>query len=537
MTAKPKVLLIYPGNKTWGFTYPMGLLYVANALQKDGIEVSLLHLGTGTLDDLKKDDYLFVGMTMMVGEMVGKGLEAARLVKANNPATPIVLGGVYPSILPEQVLANPLIDIAVIGEGEETARELAAALLSGADLGGVKGLAYKSGGSVVTTPARELLDLETLDQDLPYNLLGDIFTKSTVVPIHTSRGCPYRCAFCYSPLFNKRRYRFKSARKVVDEIEFIVNKYGIRNFNFDYEDEFLVNTDRAVEIFEDLLRRGLKIRWTAFCRFDSFCSARAKHGDRFIKLLKDSGCFYLSFGAESGSQRLLDEVIKKDITVEQIISTSAVLRDHQLIHRVSFINCFPGETRADLEETFKVIDRISEGNRYLALGLFNLIPLPKTAIMERLQRDHGYVPPATMEGWADHIPTRRESVTWHTKEHADFCFAASRMANNSAFNQDFRSYAEYKDFIRTSSGAYPGGYPAYLVARLQRFRYKRRWFYYNVEVIVFAWVRRYAVIATNFVVNSILKKYLSDSAFAALKRFFGKDAWAAGGKEDGGAGQ
>lgn len=530
MSGKPKVLLVYPGSKTWGFTYPMGLFYVAKALQQDGIEVTLLHLGTGTLKDLKNEKYLFVGMTMMVGEMVGKGLEAARLIKAADPAVPIVLGGVYPSIMPEQVLANPLIDIAVIGEGEVTARELAAALLKGADLAAVKGIAFKRDGAVVTTPPRELIDIETLDADLPYYLLGDIFAKSTVLPIHTSRGCPYRCAFCYSPMFNKRKYRFKSAKKVVDEMEFIVGKYGIRNFNFDYEDEFLVNTDRAVAIFEDVLRRGLKIKWTAFCRFDSFCSAYAKYGERFVRLLKDSGCFYLSFGAESGSQRLLDEVILKDIKVEQIVSVSDILKKHRLIHRISFINCFPGETRADVEETFKVLDRISEGNRYLVIGIFNLIPLPKTAIMERLVRDHGYVPPQTMEAWADHIPTRRERVTWHTKEHAALCADISRIF--VPFHQQFDSYAEYRDYMVTSSGAYPGGPLAYLITKEQRFRYKRRWFAHNVEIALFAAAFRTYTVALNWLVNSILKKYLSGAMFAALKRRFGKDAWA---KKAGGA--
>jgi len=349
MSAKSKVLLIYPGNKAWGFTYPMGLLYVAQALRKMDIEVSLLHLGVGTLSDLKRDDYLFVGINMMVGEVVGRGLAAAKLIKEFNPAIPVVLGGVYPSILPEQVLRNPLIDIVVIGEGEETVKELAAALKEKGGLAKINGLAYKTNEKIIINAPRALINMETLEFDLPYDLLGGVFARSSVMPVHTSRGCPHRCGFCYSPMFNKRKYRCKSAGKVVDEMEYLIAKYGIRNFNFDYEDEFFVDPGRAVEIFETVLRRGLKIKWAAFCRFDSFCAAYARFGENFVKLLKDSGCFYLSFGAESGSQRLLDEIVKKDIKIDQIYTTVEALKRNRIVHRITFITCFPGETRTDLE--------------------------------------------------------------------------------------------------------------------------------------------------------------------------------------------
>jgi anaerobic magnesium-protoporphyrin IX monomethyl ester cyclase len=525
MSDKPKVLLVYPGNKTWGFTYPVGLLYVGQALRKAGVDVALLHLGVDTLADLKYDNYLFVGIHMMVGGMVGTGLEAARRIKAYNPAIPVVLGGVYPSIMPEEALGSPLIDIVVIGEGEKTAPELAAALRDKTDLAAVKGLAYKAGGAVKITEPRELTDMETLEPDLPYDLLGDVFVRSTVVPLHTSRGCPYRCGFCYSPVFNKRKYRCKSAGRVVAEIEYIIAKYSIRHFNFDYEDEFFVNTDRAVEIFKAVIAKGLKIRWTAFCRFDSFCHAYDKYGDEFVQLLKASGCFYLSFGAESGSQRLLDEVIKKDIKVEQIVKTADALKRHQLIHRVSFINCFPGETYADMEETFKVIDRISEGNRYLVLGLFNLIPLPKTAVIETL-KTLGYKPPARIEDWADHIPMKRDKVTWLPPDYADYCFDTAKMCP-VPFHQQFANYGEYKAFMATSSDAYTSGYLAYLVARVQRWRYKRRLFKYNYDVAAFTALMRAYTVARNFLINSILKKYLPASAFAVLKNLFGRNNWEA----------
>ena len=527
MAVKPKVLLIYPGNKAWGFTYPVGLLYVAQSLRKIDVEVSILHLGVATLADLRYDDYLFVGINMMIGDVVGRGLEAAKLVKKFNPAIPIVLGGVYPSILPEQVLANPLIDIVVIGEGEETVKELASALKEKSDLANIKGLAYKADEKIVINAPRELINMETLGFDLPYELLGKVFAKSSVMPVHTSRGCPYRCGFCYSPMFNKRRYRYKSARRVVEEMEYLIAKYGIQNFNFDYEDEFFVNPDRAVEIFQTVLRRGLKIKWAAFCRFDSFCTAYARFGDDFVKLLKDSGCFYLSFGAESGSQKLLDEVVKKDIKIDQIYTTVDALKKHRIVHRITFITCLPGETAADLEDSFDVIDRISEDNRYLVVGIFNLIPLPQTSIMELLRKNYGFVPPSTMEDWIDYLPVKRERVTWHTKEYTSLCFAVSRMCP-VPFYLEFDSYGSYKNYVKNSSGAAPGGYLAYLVTKAQRLRYKKRCFKHNFEMALFTKALGAYALVRNFLLDSILKKYLSASSFAALKKMFGKNDWAGG---------
>ena len=141
--------------------------------------------------------------------------------------------------------------------------------------------------------------------DLPYELLGKAFYDPTTIPVHTSRGCPHRCSFCYSPAFNKRRYRAKSAERVVKEVEYLNKKYKIRNFDFGAEDEFFIDIQRAYEIFQSIIQKGLKIRWSTFCRFDTFDRAYKKFGQEFIDLMKNSGCYYISFGAESGSTEII----------------------------------------------------------------------------------------------------------------------------------------------------------------------------------------------------------------------------------------
>jgi len=154
--APQKVLLIYPGSKSMGMSFALGLMYIAKTLQNMRIDVKVFHFGMQSLNELPLDDYLFAGISMLTGDFITNGLIIARKIKNFNNSIPIVLGGVHPSLLPEQSLRNELVDIVVIGEGEETVKELAAALISGSPLSGIKGLAYKDKEkNIFVNPPRE----------------------------------------------------------------------------------------------------------------------------------------------------------------------------------------------------------------------------------------------------------------------------------------------------------------------------------------------------------------------------------------------
>src|SRR3989339_1504264 len=196
MNTKPKVLLVHPASKSRGFAFPIGLLYVAQSLIKTDIDVSFVHLGIDSVKNIKLENYLFVGISMLTSKMILDGLHVAKLVKNYNKNIPIVLGGVHPSLLPEESLQNELVDIVVIGEGERTIQDLAMCMLNQGDLSNVRGIAYKKEGKVIINQPQDLIDLNTLDMDLPYELLGKVFYEPTAISVHTSRGCPHRCSFC-----------------------------------------------------------------------------------------------------------------------------------------------------------------------------------------------------------------------------------------------------------------------------------------------------------------------------------------------------
>jgi anaerobic magnesium-protoporphyrin IX monomethyl ester cyclase len=515
-----KVLLVYPGNISSGFSFPMGLLYIARALIETGIEVTFLHMGTDTVSKLKKEDYLFVGISVLTGNMILNALEVARIVKEYNKDIPIVFGGVHPSLLPEETLKHELVDIVVIGEGEETVKELAFNLAGGKDLAGVRGVAYKdSNGSVIVNDCRPNIDINKADTDLPYHLFGEYFIANTaVLPIHTSRGCPYSCGFCYSVAFHKSKYRAKSASVVADEIEYFYRKFNIRKYDFIYEDEFFIDVNRVVEILQTLIKRGIRIRWNAFCRFNTFDQAMQKFGDSFPKLLKDSGCNNLLFGAEAGTQRLLDDIINKKIKLEQIHGTIDVLRTHQIPHRISFMTCFPTETERDVEAILQLIDMISRGNRQIAVGIFNLAPFPGTSIFKMLVDKFGYIPPAGLEAWGKfNLPINIKNITWMPREHAEKCYSLFLMSA-LPFYIEFPSFKQYKESSEIMDNYWPPTYAGYLLTKIQRIRFKNRYFKGMHEMKLYLGARSMLRFIRSFLINFVFRKYIPIALYKKMRK-------------------
>lgn len=218
-----KILLIYPGHFNSLFSeIPLPLLYIAWALRKKAFDVEIFDARLQDINTIEDKNYLFVGITSMTGEMLKSAIEAAKYIRNMNPAIPIVWGGVHVSLLPEQSLKSPYVDIVVRGEGELTVQELAETLLNRENLNSIAGISFKRQGVILTNPDRKFMDLDEIDIELPYDII-DLKQYSNVdFPLHTSRGCPWKCTFCYNLVFNKRKYRSKSVERVLDEIEYVV---------------------------------------------------------------------------------------------------------------------------------------------------------------------------------------------------------------------------------------------------------------------------------------------------------------------------
>ncbi len=411
---KPQVLLLYP--KT-GLDYgssvapPYALLCIAAPLLEKGYDVRILdqrtrHITRNVLKGLISDELLCIGISTMTGTQIRNALDLARMVRElTGGAVPLVWGGPHPSVLGEQTLADDNVDMVVVGEGDETFLELVKALEHKTPLNGILGLMYKDGTQTVNTGCRPLLDVETL-LPTPWELLDvedyihrDAYLSdlNRVLDIgQTSRGCPFKCGFCSSASIRQRRWRPMSVEKSLEMIE-----DGIRRFDLDgfwlRDDEFYINRKRARRIFEGIIERALDVGfYTAGTRVDVFI----KSSNEEIETMKRAGAHTLKFGAESGSQRILD-LMNKGITPEQTLEANIKCMEFDIAPTYGLMIGYPTETFDEINKTIDLGLRLKRENPKAHTETINqYTATPGTPDFD-LALMHGLNPPETLEGWTD----------------------------------------------------------------------------------------------------------------------------------------
>lgn len=413
---KPTILLLYPKTgMDFGSTIapPHALLAVAAPLLKAGHKVVLLDQRTQTitLDTLRpyiSPDLICIGISTMTGTQIRHALHLADMCRQlTNGTVPLVWGGCHPSVLPEQTASHKDVDIVIIGEGDESFLEVATALSNKSGLGAIKGIAFKDGGGVTKTAPRPLIDVETL-LPVPWELIDvenyihhDMYLQQSSRALdigQTSRGCPFQCGFCSSSSIRQRRWRAMSIDKSLTMITEAVQRFKLNGIWL-RDDEFYIDRSRANAICEGIIQRNLNIAfYTSGTRVDVF----GKATDDEIRTLKKSGAYTLKFGAESGSQRILD-LMNKGITVEQTLAANRRCRKHGITPAFSLIVGYPTETFDDIHQTIDLAFRLKKENPDAQLETMAIYtPLPGTPDF-KLALDHGLRPPESLEGWADWI--------------------------------------------------------------------------------------------------------------------------------------
>ncbi len=293
---------------------------------------------------------------------------------------PIVMGNAHPTFHPEEALRNPEIDFIVRGEGELTLLELVEALERGKGFDQVLGLGYKElGGRIRINPMRPLIeDLDTLpfpDKDLYYDLLPYLDHGYTTM---TGRGCPYRCTFCdnnssarlYKASGVRQKWtRRQSPERVVQEILWARDRYGIKHVRFNDED---FSYDRRwIREFAPLYKEKVGIPYFAWVYPNTI--------DRDIaRLLADSGCDAVEMGIQSGSEQLRLDIMHRNTKDEKVVQAMKALREAGIRTTVDIIIGLPSETRQDLDNTVRLL---AEGNPW-HLYAFWLRYYPSTEILQ-----------------------------------------------------------------------------------------------------------------------------------------------------------
>jgi anaerobic magnesium-protoporphyrin IX monomethyl ester cyclase len=464
-----EVLLVFPGRyKAPDPQVPLQLLHVASALQQAGYRARIVDMRLQDYRNVDVGDPAFVGVTCMSGPQIRYGLEFAKKVRAERPRCPIVWGGVHPTLLPEQTAASEFVDAVVRGESELVVGALADALASGEPLDDVNGLTFTADGAIRSTPDADLIDLDSIPVELPYDLLElDKYTTLQAGRVHmqTSRGCPHRCGFCYNTTFNQRRWRGKSPDRVVDEMQYVVERFPHVKIIDPVDDNFFVDRRRAEAICEQILRRGIKVSWRANCRFDYL----AKYDQGFVSLLEKAGCMELDFGGESGSVRMQDFVCK-DVTADEIVQSVENLHKWapSIDPFVSWLSGLPGETYEDMQKTFDLMDQMAQANpRTQHYGIFLYTPFP-SPLLESLPSE--FRPPQSLEQWGE-IEVFHFQPPWHTRRYVE------KLRSISAVTR----YAFYpQSRIDEHGWAFRAGYG--VVNRAARYRWEHRYFGFPVEL-------------------------------------------------------
>ncbi|HDY90021.1 MAG TPA: B12-binding domain-containing radical SAM protein [bacterium] len=320
-----KILLIYPGVKNQLYPeIPLQLLYLASPLLDAGYDVEIWDCRLKDYRDIPNIDWLFVGVTSVSGGILKHAIAVSKHMKSLDPHIPVVWGGVHATLLPDQTIdtSGGCVDKVIKGEGEIAIVELAQALSGGGE------------EKKIITGSKPV-DMNKIPIELPYYLLDMKKYITSTFPIHTSRGCPHRCGFCYNTAFyGNRRWRWKSANRVLEEIDYVVRHFHPQTISFAWEDEFFINKKRVLDICKGLIKRDYNIKWESFCRFDDLDEFNADK----ISLLEESGCNSLSLGIE-GDNFIRNRIICKYISIEQIISATKKLSKTKIREVVSFM-CF-----------------------------------------------------------------------------------------------------------------------------------------------------------------------------------------------------
>jgi len=391
-TDKTRVLLVYPRFRLPTGDPPLGLAYIASCLISSGIaEVRIadatfhpsLHYITSAITEFDPDIVGIYVDTLMSND----AMAVARTAKQREKF--VVVGGPHATVMPESLIGEA--DIVVIGEGELAFLDIVERYPD-RDFAAIPGIWYKSGDDMMKTaprvmfadldtlsfPAFDMLDMGPYLHRWHYLDCLDIGLKGT--NLLGSRGCPFECTYCQPTLKSLfgNNIRYRSADNIVSELALLQNRYGISSFFF-HDDTLTIDRNRLVALCEAILHAGLKIQWG--------CNTRVDTVDRYlVAFMYAAGLRKFHVGAESGSQRILDDIYNKRITLEQVRHAVAIAKEAGVHVLCFFVLGAPSETIQEIRKTATFARSLQIDEATFSI----LTPLPGSDIRNRIASDATY---------------------------------------------------------------------------------------------------------------------------------------------------
>ncbi|MFH1061442.1 MAG: cobalamin-dependent protein [Candidatus Omnitrophota bacterium] len=411
-----KVMLIFPPvvfspESPKQIMPPLGIAYLA-AYLRDDYEVRLLdaavegynqerRLANGlfcyglSFSQIKKQiiDFQpdFVGISCLYSSQFSVVSQICTDIKNISRDMITIVGGSHPSFLAKKCLENEQIDFIILGEGEETFKNLLAEITNKQDYSNIDGVAFKHKGKVqvnpktlwiedidsIPFPARDLLALDKYYRiGLP---MGLISRQTPAMNMITSRGCPFECAFCSSCNFWGRKYRPRSVENVIKEMQQL-KAMGIKEIKF-FDDNLTLDKIRAKQLFQSMIDHKFNFTWNTPNGL-----APQTLDPEMISLMKQSGCYEITLAVESGDQDILRNVLKKPTDLNQIEAITRIIKAYDIDTYGFFIIGFPQETKAQIFKTLRFMNKLALDR----VSLFIANPLPGTQMLEYC-RQKGYL--------------------------------------------------------------------------------------------------------------------------------------------------
>ena len=383
------VRLVTPGAIILNLIPPIGIGYLASVLREAGHEVHFLDCILKGLDyegfrkRFKEIWPDVIAMTAFSHD-IPSVKKTARIIKEEKPDTVIVLGGPHSSGMPHETLTIlEDVDFAFRGEAERSIVKLCDYFQNGKPLPEeIKGLIWRKNNEVMVNeqdfpenldeipyPAWDLMD----PKEYPDAPQGVIFRNSPVAPIMVTRGCPFKCTFCAGWTITGRKIRYRSLENIKGEIALLHDKFGVKEIHI-LDDNFSF----AKEYVKDFCMWLISTKWgiTWCCPNGLRCDTL---DEETVKLMKKSGCYYISVGIESGSPEILKKM-KKGLTVEKIKKQVNLIAGAGMDVNGFFILGFPGETENDIKKTIKLAVELN----LTRAAFYSYIPLPGTELYNAL---------------------------------------------------------------------------------------------------------------------------------------------------------
>jgi len=452
MTSKPRIVLYNP--RAVFFTMPLALVALGSALNRDRVEVVIID---GRLEPdpiaaavAASRTAVCLGISVLTGAPIHDALRVSRAVKAANPECVVVWGGWHPSLFADDCVREPSVDAAVVGQGEDTFREIVERVCAGERVSGVFGAGR---------PLRDLNELPRHDYSLIPVARYFALKRKRQVDYISSQGCRFRCAFCADPAVYGRGWTGLAPGRVADEVEELSRQYALEELAFQ-DETFFTHPARIEELADLFLARSISVAWTATLRADQAC----RMGEALFAKCVRAGLRRVMVGVESGSQDTLNR-LKKDLKIEQVLTAAELCARYDVGVIFNFIVGFPHESEGSVDATLRLAKYLRARHLRFETPIFYYRPYPGNPIADAA-RDTGYELPRGLSGWADFDYVGGPGP-WMTTER-------------------WREIERFKFYARH---AWQPGVLRWPLRAASRWRCDRDWYAYPIEKALVEWVR------------------------------------------------